>query len=53
MFLICRMFGIRFFGIEDNKFIVYVDFVLLDDDSFLRCIKRLVGFYYNVDSFSF
>lgn len=52
MSLICRMSGIRSFGIEDNKFIVYVDSVSLDDDSLLRRIKRSVGSHHNVDKSS-
>lgn len=52
MSLICRMSGIRSFGIEDNKFIVYVDSASLDDDSLLRRIKRSVGSHHNVDKSS-
>lgn len=52
MSLICRMSGIRSFGIEDNKFIVYVDSASLNDDSLLRRIKRSVGSHHNVDKSS-
>lgn len=49
----CRIFGIRLFGIEDKEFKVYVDIVLLDDESLFKCVKGLVKLYYDVDRFSF
>lgn len=49
MSLIYRMPGIRSFGIEDKKFIVYVDSALLEDDSLLRRIKRSVESHHDVD----
>lgn len=52
-YFFCRIFGIRLFGIEDKEFKVYVDIVLLDDESLFKCFKRLVMLYYDVDRFSF
>lgn len=47
--LLCRIPGIRSFGIEDKEFKVYVDTALLDDESLLKRVKGSVKPHHDVD----
>lgn len=46
---LCRIPGIRSFGIEDKEFKVYVDTALLDDESLLKRVKWSVKPHHDVD----